>query len=147
MAEDSKLSNVGSRYAQALFDLASDQQQVAAVEADLNSLRNAIAESKDLRTLLASPAFSAEDKANGLAAIAAAGKFDATTRKFLGLLAANQQWFADLQPWVDYTYAQNPLYNGTLTGEQWQHLAVSGALWFILPMAVGLVLVRRAEVK
>ena len=65
----------------------------------------------------------------------------------LGLLAANQQWFADLQPWVDYTYAQNPLYNGTLTGEQWQHLAVSGALWFILPMAVGLVLVRRAEVK
>ena len=65
----------------------------------------------------------------------------------LGLLAANQQWFADLQPWVDYTYAQNPLYNGSLSGQQWQHLAVSGALWFLLPMAVGLVLVRRAEVK
>ena len=89
MADDSNLSNVGSRYAQALFDLANDQKQVAAVEADLNSLKAAIAESKDLRTLLASPAFRAEDKAKGLAGIAAKGRFNATTQKFLGLLAAN----------------------------------------------------------
>jgi F-type H+-transporting ATPase subunit delta len=89
VADDSNLSNVGSRYAQALFDLANDQRQVAPVEADLNSLKAAIADSKDLRTLLFSPAFNAEDKAKGLAGIAAKGKFNATTRKFLGLLAAN----------------------------------------------------------
>lgn len=89
MADDSNLSNVGSRYAQALFDLANDQKQVAAVEADLNSLRTALAESKDLRTLLGSPTFSAEDKAKGLAGIAAKAKFNPTTGKFLGLLAAN----------------------------------------------------------
>ncbi len=89
MADDSQLANVGSRYAQALFDLANDQKQVAAVEADLNSLKAALADSKDLRTLLVSPTFSAEDKAKGLAGIAAKAKFDATTKKFLGLLAAN----------------------------------------------------------
>ena len=44
MADDSKVSNVGGRYAQALFDLANEQKQVAAVEADLKSLKAAIAE-------------------------------------------------------------------------------------------------------
>lgn len=89
MADDSKLSNVGSRYAQALFDLASDNNEVAAVEADLKSLKTALADTKDLRVLVGSPAFSAEDKGKALVAIAAKGKFSLTTAKFLGLLAAN----------------------------------------------------------
>ena len=89
VAEDSNLSNVGARYAQALFDLANDQSDVGAVEADLKSLKNALVESRDLRTLLGSPTFSSEDKAKGLAGIAAKANFNATTRKFLGLLAAN----------------------------------------------------------
>ena len=89
MADDSKVSNVGERYAQALFDLASDEKQVGAVEADLKSLKAAIADSRELRALLASPAFSAEDKGKGLVAIGAQGKFNMTTLKFLGLLAEN----------------------------------------------------------
>jgi F-type H+-transporting ATPase subunit delta len=89
VADDSKVSNVGGRYAQALFDLASEQKQVAAVEADLKSLKTALAESHDLRVLVGSPAFSAEDKGKGLAAIAVKAKYSATTKKFLGLLAAN----------------------------------------------------------
>jgi F-type H+-transporting ATPase subunit delta len=89
VADDSKASNVGGRYAQALFDLASDENQVSAVEADLKSLKTALAESKDLRVLIGSPAFNAQDKGKGLAAIAVKAKFTSTTRKFLGLLAAN----------------------------------------------------------
>ena len=89
MADDSNASNVGGRYAQALFDLATEQKTVAAVEADLKSLKAALADSRDLRVLVASPAFSAEDKAKGLAAIAVKAKFNGTTKKFLGLLAAN----------------------------------------------------------
>lgn len=89
MADESNASNVGERYAQALFDLASEQKALAAVEADLKSLKAAIADSRDLRVLLASPAFSSEDKAKSLAAIADKAKFNATTKKFLGLLAAN----------------------------------------------------------
>jgi F-type H+-transporting ATPase subunit delta len=89
LADDSKVSNVGERYAQALFDLAIEQKTAASVEADLKSLKAAIADSRDLRILLSSPRFSAEDKGKGLGAIAAKAKLGPTTRKFLGLLAAN----------------------------------------------------------
>ena len=89
MADESNASTVAGRYAQALFDLATEQKAVAAVEADLKSLKAALADSRDLRTLVASPAFGADDKRKGLAAIAETARFDATTRKFLGLLAAN----------------------------------------------------------
>lgn len=89
MADDSKATDVGTRYAQALFDLAKDEKQVAAVEKDFRSIKAMIAGAPDLRALLASPKFSAEDKGRGLAAVAAKAKFNATTQKFLGLLAAN----------------------------------------------------------
>lgn len=89
MADDSKTSNVGERYAQALFDLANETNQIPAVEADLKSIKAMRADSKDLRTLIASPAFNADDKGKALAAIAAKAGFTPTTRKFLGLLAAN----------------------------------------------------------
>ena len=71
MADDSKATDVGSRYALALFGLAKDEGRIPAVESDLKSLKAMIADSSDLRTLLGSP------------------KFNATTVKFLGLLAAN----------------------------------------------------------
>ena len=89
LADDTKVSNVGARYAQALFDLANDQKQIAAVEADIKSLKAAIAESRDLRILLGSPSFSSEDKGKGLVAIGVQAKFSMTTLKFLGLLASN----------------------------------------------------------
>jgi F-type H+-transporting ATPase subunit delta len=89
LADDSKATDVGARYAQALFDLALENNELAAVEADLASLKAMRADSKDLRTLIGSPAFGAEDKGKGLAAIADAAGFGGTTKKFLGLVAAN----------------------------------------------------------
>jgi len=91
VADDSKATDVGVRYAQALFELAKDQGELAVVESDLKSLKAMRAESTDLRTLLASPAFDAESKGKGLDAIADAAGFAATTRKFLGLVAANRR--------------------------------------------------------
>jgi ABC-2 type transport system permease protein len=64
-----------------------------------------------------------------------------------GLLAANQQWFADLQPWVDFDFATGALLEGALSSQQWTQLAVTGLIWLVVPMAVGLRLVVRAEVK
>ena len=84
---------------------------------------------------------------NSAGAIVAYFVYTLVLPPLLGLLAMTQQWFADLQPWVDYGYAQTPLFEGDLSGEQWRQLAVSGTLWFLLPLAVGLVVVRRAEVK
>lgn len=64
-----------------------------------------------------------------------------------GFLAASQEWFRDLQPWVNLNYAQSALFAGSLTGEQWANLAVTVATWVLLPTAVGLALVMRSEVK
>jgi F-type H+-transporting ATPase subunit delta len=91
VADESKATDVGVRYAQALFELAKDQGEAGAVEADLKSLKAMRADSEDLRTLIDSPAFDAEVKRRGLAAIAAAAGFNATTRKFLGLVASNRR--------------------------------------------------------
>jgi F-type H+-transporting ATPase subunit delta len=91
VAEDSNQADVGLRYAQALFELAKSQGDAAVVEADLRSLKAMRAESADLRTLIASPAFDADEKGKGLAAVAEAAGFAATTKKFIGLVAANRR--------------------------------------------------------
>ena len=91
MADDAKQTGVGGRYAQALFDLASDSGAVDAVERDLRQLKQLRADSPDLRRLLESPAFSAEDRGRALLAVAERAGFNPITRKFLGLLAANRR--------------------------------------------------------
>lgn len=63
------------------------------------------------------------------------------------ILASSQQWFRDLQPWVDFNFAQGALFNGTLTGEQWTQLGVTSAIWLLAPLTVGVWLVLRSEVK
>lgn len=65
----------------------------------------------------------------------------------LSILAASQEWFRDLQPWVDFQYAQTTLYDNVPTGEQWAQLGTSGLMWLVAPLAVGLALVMRSEVK
>ena len=64
-----------------------------------------------------------------------------------GFLAASQDWFRDLQPWVDLNFAQAALFEGTLTGEQWANVAVTATTWIVLPAMLGLRLVMRSEVK
>ena len=89
MADDSSATDVGVRYAQALFDLAVETDSLEAVESDLKSLKAMRADSADLRSLLVSPRFTADEKAKGLAAIAGKAGAADVTRKFLGVLAAN----------------------------------------------------------
>jgi ABC-2 type transport system permease protein len=63
------------------------------------------------------------------------------------LLAMSQDWFHDLQPWVDFNYGQGLLLEGALTSQQWVQLAATGAIWLVVPLAIGLFSVVRAEVK
>jgi ABC-type transport system involved in multi-copper enzyme maturation permease subunit len=63
------------------------------------------------------------------------------------LLAANQEWFDKAQPWVDFNYAQGNLFDGSMTGEQWSQLGVTGLIWLVVPLAIGLWSVFRSEVK
>jgi F-type H+-transporting ATPase subunit delta len=91
VADDFRETEVGERYAKALFELALDAKATDKVREDLDALREMIAGSADLRRMLTSPAFSAEDKGKALDAIAAKAEFYAITVKFLGLLAANRR--------------------------------------------------------
>ncbi|WP_134738476.1 ABC transporter permease subunit [Nocardioides sp. 503] len=63
------------------------------------------------------------------------------------LLADSVQWFRDAQSWVDFNFAQGALFEGQMTGESWAQLAVAGTVWLVIPLAVGLGLVMRSEVK
>jgi F-type H+-transporting ATPase subunit delta len=98
LADDSKTqtaeigagtADVGARYAVALLDLADEAGALAAVEKDVKAFRAMLAESADLRRLVASPAFGADAKAAGVNAVAEAAGLDALTRKFIGLIARN----------------------------------------------------------
>ena len=64
-----------------------------------------------------------------------------------GTLAAFQEWFADLQPWVDVNFAVTRLFDQTMTTEYWQQLGVATLVWLWIPLALGLRAVLRAEVK
>lgn len=51
-------------------------------------------------------------------------------------------------PWLDFNTAIGPVYEGhTLQGDDWAHVAVSGSIWVLLPLALGLVRLLRREVK
>jgi ABC-2 type transport system permease protein len=63
------------------------------------------------------------------------------------ILASSQQRFQDLRPWIDLKLGESWLFEGTPTGEQWTQLAVSVALWLVLPGLLGLRMVMRSEVK
>lgn len=63
------------------------------------------------------------------------------------LLATSQSWWRDLQPWMDFNFTQGFLFEGDLTGTQWTQLGVTGLFWLAIPLAIGLFLVRRSEVK
>jgi ABC-type transport system involved in multi-copper enzyme maturation permease subunit len=62
-------------------------------------------------------------------------------------LAAFQEWFRDLQPWVDVNYAITRLFDNAMTAEYWQQLGVTTLVWLWIPLALGLRAVLRAEVK
>lgn len=95
MADQSPVSGVSERYASALFDLARKKDAVEPVEKDLVEFDALMAESTELRRLVASPVFSADEQLNAMSAIVdRAGLKDAITGNFLKVVARNRRLFA-----------------------------------------------------
>jgi hypothetical protein len=66
----------------------------------------------------------------------------------LALLAQVRSWFADLQPWIDWNTTQVALFeNDTDTAREWVMLASTTGIWIALPLVIGLLFLRRSEVK
>lgn len=84
-------ASLAGRYASALFELAVDENQVTAVEGDLEKLRAAIAESQDLGALLKDPEISRKQAGAAITAVAEMMHLAPLTKNFLGVLAKNRR--------------------------------------------------------
>lgn len=84
-------ASLAGRYASALFDLASENGTVTAVEKDLGTLSAALGESPELRGATANPQLSRGAQASAMAALAKHLKLNALTANFLGVLAQNRR--------------------------------------------------------
>lgn len=87
-------SGVADRYASSLFELALEAGVVEAVGADLDKFQALLDESDDLKRLVASPVFSAEDQSKAVAAIVVKAGIVSLAGNFLKVVANNRRLFA-----------------------------------------------------
>ena len=94
MAQDGlDLSGVAGRYASALFDLASQNGATEEVAAALASFQALINESADLRRLVKSPVFSAQEQTSALRAVLARAGIGGAAANFILLVATKRRLF------------------------------------------------------
>jgi F-type H+-transporting ATPase subunit delta len=84
-------ASLQGRYASALYDLASEQGLVTAVEGDHDRMGEAIAGSGDLAALIRNPQVGREAAARAIDAVAGVLALSPLTRNFLGVLAGNRR--------------------------------------------------------
>jgi F-type H+-transporting ATPase subunit delta len=84
-------TGLSGRYARALFALATEGKALAAVEASLATLTEALAESADLKALTSSPLIGRGAAGAAVAGVADGLGLDGLTKNFLGVLAANRR--------------------------------------------------------
>ncbi len=95
MADTSQLiSGVAERYASSLFELALEQGAIDAVGADLGRFQAMIDDSADLKRLVASPVFSAEDQLKAIVAICDKAGISGLVANFLKVVTSNRRLFA-----------------------------------------------------
>ncbi len=84
-------ASLAGRYASALFELASENGSVTAVETDLETLGEALRESDDLANATSNPQLSRGEQAKAVEAVAKHLGLSALTTNFLGVLAGNRR--------------------------------------------------------
>jgi len=87
-------SGIAQRYATAVFDLAREEKALKTLEADVEALETALADSAELRRMITSPLLAREEQARATAAIADKMGLSQTMSGALGLMARNRRLFA-----------------------------------------------------
>jgi F-type H+-transporting ATPase subunit delta len=82
-------ASLAGRYASALFDLARDQRQIESVSRSLETLSQALVDSRDFGELIASPLVGRDEAGKAFAGLTAELNVDPITANFLGVLARN----------------------------------------------------------
>jgi len=88
------ISGVAERYATSLFELAVEADSIDAVASDLSRFEEMVRESADLKRLIESPAFSAEEQFRAIGAIADKAGIAGLVGNFLKVVARNRRLFA-----------------------------------------------------
>lgn len=88
------ISAVAQRYAGSLYELAAESKAVARVEEDLSRFEAMLSGSDDLKRLIESPVFSAEDQLKAISAVADKAGIGGLTGNFLRVVARNRRLFA-----------------------------------------------------
>ena len=84
-------ASLAGRYASALFELASENGTVTAVETDLASLGAALSESAELLAATTNPQLTRAEQAQAVGAVATHLSLSELTTNFLGVLAGNRR--------------------------------------------------------
>jgi F-type H+-transporting ATPase subunit delta len=85
---------MAGRYAHALFELALENKATDAVRADLDKFDGLIGESADLRRLVRSPVFGADEQLKALSAILDKAGIGGLAGNFLRVITTNRRLFA-----------------------------------------------------
>ena len=85
------VSGVAGRYANALFDLATEDKSVVKTGDELAAFQGLVNESSDLKRLMSSPVFKTEDQMAAISAIAAKAKISGLALNFLKLMGKNRR--------------------------------------------------------
>ncbi len=94
MSEPASISlGIASRYAQAMFELAKDENAVASLEADAIAIEAALKASPELSEMIASPIVGRDEQASAIAAIAAKMGLSALSANTLALMASKRRLF------------------------------------------------------
>jgi F-type H+-transporting ATPase subunit delta len=88
------VSGIAGRYASALFELASDANQIAAVGKDLTRFDDLVAGSEDLERLVKSPVFTAGEQVAAVSALLDKAGIGGLSANFIKLVAAKRRLFA-----------------------------------------------------
>lgn len=90
---DPMMASVAGRYASALYDLATEQNQLKPVEQGMTQLQALLNESADLRNMVRSPVLSADEQGKALAAVLEKAGIGGLTANFVKLIAKNRRLF------------------------------------------------------
>jgi F-type H+-transporting ATPase subunit delta len=94
VANEPIISGMAGRYATALFELAREEKSLDSVKSDLDRFDAMVEGSDDLKRLVKSPVFTADEQAKALKAILEKAKIGGISAKFLGIVAQKRRLFA-----------------------------------------------------
>jgi F-type H+-transporting ATPase subunit delta len=86
-------TGIAARYATAVYDIAKESKSIKAIEADIDALQSAMADSDDFRALIHSPIYTRDQQAAAISAIAKKMKLSGTMANALALMAQKRRLF------------------------------------------------------